>query len=104
MKAVGRPAPHLHAPDDVFTTHHLLLHDCDTYFSIEGPYYLSLLEAFRITAGDTIKFSYDEDEDIFNVSVIVGIDQPKYWFEFPGNFIFIFCIINFLIFSFFFLY
>nr|XP_051196248.1 uncharacterized protein LOC127309420 isoform X5 [Lolium perenne] len=83
MKAVGRPAPHLHAPDDVFTTHHLLLHDCDTYFSIEGPYYLSLLEAFRITAGDTIKFSYDEDEDIFNVSVIVGIDQPKYWFGFP---------------------
>jgi hypothetical protein len=45
-----------------------------------------LLEAFRISAGDTIKFSYDEDEDIFNVSVHVGIDQPKYWFGFPGNF------------------
>jgi hypothetical protein len=37
MKAVGRPAPHLEADDDDFTTHHLLLDDCDTYFSIEGP-------------------------------------------------------------------
>nr|XP_051196247.1 uncharacterized protein LOC127309420 isoform X4 [Lolium perenne] len=44
---------------------------------------MKAVEAFRITAGDTIKFSYDEDEDIFNVSVIVGIDQPKYWFGFP---------------------
>jgi hypothetical protein len=44
MKVVARPAPHLEAPDDDFTTHHLLLDDCDTYFSIDGPYYLSLLE------------------------------------------------------------
>jgi plastocyanin len=46
-----------------------------------------LLEAFRINVGDTIKFTWDEDYDIFNVSILAGIDQPKYWFGFPGNFI-----------------
>jgi hypothetical protein len=46
-----------------------------------------LLEAFHITTGDTIKFSWDEDKDIYNVSILSGIDEPKYWFGFPGNFI-----------------
>jgi hypothetical protein len=61
--------------------------DCDSYFAIQGPYYRPLLETFHITAGDTIKFSWDEDKDIYNVSVISRIDEPKYLFGFPSNFI-----------------
>jgi hypothetical protein len=87
IKIVARPASYLDAPVDDFTTHHLLLDDCGSYFAIQGPYYRSLLSAFHITVGDTIKFSWDEDKDIYNVSVLSGIDELKYWFGFPGNFI-----------------
>jgi hypothetical protein len=67
MKEISRLASYVHADDDDYITHHIQLDEYSFHFAMHGPYYISLLTTFEVNVGDTITFSWDEDDKIFNV-------------------------------------
>jgi hypothetical protein len=60
--------------------------DCGSHFAMHGPYYRSLLTTFQVNLGDTIIFSWDEDDKIFNVFVLASTYAEKFWVGFPHIF------------------
>ena len=83
----GQVANYLYGQDEDYSIHYINIEETRSYIYICGPYYLSLLEAFNVRIGDTIKFNWNRLESLFNVSVTPSTRLGKPWRGFLGRFL-----------------
>lgn len=92
MKANGfRPA--ITEGGEFETMHHIYLSPWGETVLLCGPYWRSMIDAFRVELLDTVTFTFNEENNLFDIQVVSNNNDVKLLHGFPGlfKFVMVFC-------------